>query len=322
MKAVTQDRYGSSEVLRLAEVDTPEIGAHQVLIEVRAASINAVDPAVMRGMPYVLRLGFGLRRPRFGIRGSDVAGTVVRVGSGVTRFKAGDEVFGAGKGAFAEFAVAREGALALKPDHLSFELAAAMPMAGLTALQGLRDVARIEPGQTILVNGASGGVGTFVVQIARALGGDVTAVCSTRNVETARSIGANRVIDYTRADFTAEPGHFDVVFDNAASHSLSVTRGLLRSRGMLIPNNGALSSRWMASLPRLLHAIVVFPFVPQRLGLFVSKVTTEDLEALARISENGEVTPVIDRIYGLDDVPDAMTYVGEGHVRGKVVITV
>jgi NADPH:quinone reductase-like Zn-dependent oxidoreductase len=322
MKAVTQDRYGSSEVLRLADVDTPEIGEHQVLIEVRAASINAVDPAVMRGRPYVLRLGFGLRRPRFEIRGSDVAGMVVRVGSGVTRFKAGDEVFGAGKGAFAEFAVAVERELALKPDHLSFEQAAAMPMAGLTALQGLRDVARIEPGQTVLVIGASGGVGTFVVQVARALGGDVTAVCSTRNVDTARSIGANQVIDYTREDFTAAPGHFDVVFDNAASHPLSVTRRLLKSSGMLIPNNGALSSRWLASLPRLLHAIVLFPFVPQRLGLFVSKVTSEDLEALARMSENGEVTPVIDRIYGLDDVPDAMAYVGEGHARGKVVITV
>jgi NADPH:quinone reductase-like Zn-dependent oxidoreductase len=322
MKAVTQDRYGSAEVLRLADVDGPAVGQSQVLIEVRAASVNAVDAAVMRGMPYVLRLGFGLRRPRLGIRGSDVSGTVVRVGAGVSRFKVGDEVFGAAKGAIAELAVAGEGELAIKPEQLTFEQAAALPMAGLTALQGLRDVARIEPGQTVLINGASGGVGTFAVQIARALGADVTAVCGTRNIETARSIGANRVIDYTREDFTTAPGRFDVVFDNAASHSLSATRRLLKGRGMLIPNNGALSSRWLASLPRLLHAVVVFPFVRQRLGLFVSKVTTEDLEALAGMVEKGDVTPVIDRTYGLGDVPDAMAYVGEGHARGKVVITV
>jgi NADPH:quinone reductase-like Zn-dependent oxidoreductase len=321
MKAVIQDRYGSTEVLRLADVSPPDVGDNQVLIEVRAASVNAVDPAVMRGMPYVLRLGFGLRRPRFPIRGSDVAGTVAGIGAGVTRFKPGDQVFGAGKGTFAEYAIAKEGELAVKPEHLSFEQTASLPMAGLTALQGLRDVARIEPGQKVLVNGASGGVGTFAVQIATALGAEVTAVCSPRNVEMARSLGAVRVIDYTRADFTEQPGRFDVVFDNAASRSLSATRRLLSRRGMLIPNNGALSSRWLASLPRLIHAIVVFPFVSQRLGLFVSKVTNRDLEALVEMVEKGDVTPVIDRAYMLGDVPDAMAYVGEGHARGKVVIT-
>jgi NADPH:quinone reductase-like Zn-dependent oxidoreductase len=322
MKAVIQDRYGSAEVLRLADVGTPEVGENQVLIEVRAASVNAVDPAVMRGMPYVLRLGFGLRRPRFPIRGSDVAGTVAGIGAGVTRFKPGDQVFGAGKGTFAEFAIAEEGELANKPEHLSFEQAASLPMAALTALQGLRDVARIEPGQKVLVNGASGGVGTFAVQIATALGAEVTAVCSPSNVEMARSLGAVRVIDYTRADFVEEPRRFDVVFDNAASRSLSETRRLLRRRGMLIPNNGALSSRWLASLPRLIHAAVVFPFVSQRLGLFVSKVTTDDLETLVEMVEKGDVTPVIDRVHMLGDVPDAMAYVGEGHAKGKVVITV
>jgi NADPH:quinone reductase-like Zn-dependent oxidoreductase len=322
VKAVTQDRYGSAEVLRLADVSTPEVGDDQVLIEVRAASVNAADPAVMRGMPYVLRLGFGLRRPRFSIRGSDVAGTVVDVGAKVKQFQPGDEVFGEGKGSFAEYTIAKAGKLAVKPDHLSFEQAASLPMAGLTALQGLRDVARIESGQKVLVNGASGGIGTFAIQIATALGAEVTAVCSPRNVEMARSLGAVRVIDYTRQDFTEEPGRYDVVFDNAASRSLSETRRLLSRRGMLIPNNGALSSRWLASLPRLLHAVVVFPFVSQRLGLFVSKVTTDDLEALVEMVGMGDVTPVIDRIYALGDVPDAMAYVGEGHARGKVVITV
>lgn len=322
MKAVTQDRYGSSEVLRLADVGIPAIDDDQVLIEVRAASVNAVDPAVMRGRPFVLRLGFGLRRPRSGIRGTDVAGTVAQVGARVKQFLPGDEVFGEGKATFAEYAISNEEKLALKPKHLSFEQVATIPMAGLTALQGLRDVAGIQPGTLVMVNGASGGVGTFAVQIARALGAEVTAVCSPRNVETAHSLGAVRVIDYTREDFTSEPGRFDVIFDNAASRSLGATRRLLKGRGMLIPNNGALASRWLASLPRLLHAIVVFPFVSQRLGLFVSKVTTEDLETLVGMIENGDVTPVIDRIYELGDVPDAMSYVGEGHARGKVVITV
>jgi NADPH:quinone reductase-like Zn-dependent oxidoreductase len=322
MKAITQDRYGSSEVLRLADVDMPAMAEDEVLIEVRAASVNAVDPAVMRGMPYVLRLGFGLRRPRLGIRGSDVAGTVVRVGAGAKSLRPGDEVFGAGRATFAEYAVARETDLAIRPGHLSHEEAASLPMAGLTALQGLRDVSRVEPGQSVLVNGGSGGVGTFAVQVARALGAEVTAVCSTRNVETARLLGADRVIDYTRVDFTEEPGGFDVVFDNAASRPLSATRRLLTAGGILIPNNGALSSRWLASLPRLLHAVLVFPFLPQRLGLFVSRVTTEDLMALAAMVENGDVTPVIDRVYTLAEVPEAMAYVGVGHARGKVVITI
>jgi NADPH:quinone reductase-like Zn-dependent oxidoreductase len=247
---------------------------------------------------------------------------VVSVGAKVKDLRPGDDVFGACRGSFAEYTVARETELAIKPEYLTFEQAASLPMAGVTALQGLRDVGRVQPGQSVLVIGASGGVGTFAIQIARALGAAVTAVCSTRNVETARSLGASPVIDYTRDDFPAQQGLFDVIFDNAASRPLSATRRLLRRGGMLIPNHGALSSRWLASLPRLFHAVMVFPFLPQRLGLFVSKVTTEDLEALAGMVEHGDVSPVIDRTYGLGDVPDAMAYVGEGHAKGKVVITV
>lgn len=320
MKAFVHDRYGAAGVL--ADIEVPTIDDEDVLVRVRAASVNAADPAIIRGKPYILRLGFGLVRPKSRVRGMDVAGVVEAVGKNVTRFQPGDEVFGVARGAFADYAVAAADKLALKPANLTFGQAAAVPVAGTTALQGMRDVAQVTPGQKVLINGASGGVGTFAVQVAKGLGAEVTAVCSTKNVDLLRTIGADHVIDYSQEDFTKLGGWYDVIFDNAASHSLLETRHVLKPGGILIPNNGKLNSRWLASLPRIAWGMILSLFSRQRFRVFVGSENSDDLAAMGRLIESGEVTPVIDRIFELSQTAEAVAYVGEGHARGKVVITV
>ena len=324
MKAIVQDRYGSSEVLELRNVDKPAIGDHDVLVRVCAAAVNPGDSAIMSGLPYIARPAalYGLRRPKNPIRGTDVAGHVEAVGAGVTRFRPGDEVFGWCRGAFAEYASASEYGLALKPSNISFEQAAALPMAGSVALQALRDHGKVQAGQRILINGASGGIGTFAVQIAKSLGADVTGVCSTPNVDLVRSIGADHVIDYAHEDFTRQGEHYDFILDNAANTPLSSLRRVLTPAGMLVPNGGGFGNRWFASAGRLMSAMVSFRFVSQRLGRFLVAKQHEDLTILKDLVEAGELTPVIGRTYPLDETPQAMDYVATGHARGKVVISV
>jgi NADPH:quinone reductase-like Zn-dependent oxidoreductase len=322
VKAVVQDRYGPAEILELRDIDKPTIGEKDVLVRVRAAGVNIADWAIMNGLPYIARPVYGLRRPKNPVRGTDVAGVVEAVGPGVTRFKAGGEVFGAAIGSFAEYAAASEGALAEKPANLTFEQAAAVPMAGTVALQALRDHGKVQAGQTVLVNGASGGIGTFAVQIAKALGADVTGVCSTRNVELVRSIGADHVIDYTKDDFTRSGQHYDLIFDNVSNHRLSDLRRALAPSGVLIPNGGRFDNRWFASAGRLMSATVMFRSGTQRLGRFLVAQTHEDLIVLKEMIESGKVTPVIDRAYSLSETAQAMSHVGSGHARGKIAVTV
>ncbi len=321
MKAVTQDHYGTTEVLKARDIARPAIGEGQVLVRVRAAGVNPADWAVMSGLPYVARPVYGLRKPKHATRGTDVAGTVEAIGSGVTRFRPGDEVFGAADGSFADFASASADQLALKPAKLSFEQAAAVPMAGLVALQALRK-GNIGAGHKVLVNGASGGIGTFAVQIAKSLGAHVTAVCSTRNVELVRSIGADEVIDYTKADFTKAGKRYDVILDNVSNHSLSSLRRALTRTGTLVPNGGRFDKRWMASGGRIVQGKVLFRLSGQRLGNFLVATTHEDLVLLKELIEAGKVTPVMDRTYRLDEAAQAMAHVGAGHTRGKTAITV
>ncbi len=322
MKAIVQDTYGSAEVLESREVTRPTISDGDVLIRVRAAGVNPADWAVMSGLPYIARPVYGLRRPKNSVRGTDVAGTIEAVGSGVTRFKTGDEVFGWADGSYADFAAAPEGKLALKPTNLSFEQAAAVPMAGLVALQALRDRGKVRAGQKVLINGASGGIGTFAVQIAKTLGAEVTGVTSTRNVDLVRSIGADHVIDYTQQDFTRSGQQYDFILDNVANHSLTDLRRVLTPTGMLVPNGGGFDHRWMASGGRIVRAVVLFRFGSQRLGNFLMTTTHEDLVVLKDLIEAGKVTPVIDRTFPLSDTAQALDHVGRGHARGKVAITI
>jgi NADPH:quinone reductase-like Zn-dependent oxidoreductase len=324
MKAIVQDRYGSGEVLELSTIDRPVIGDHDVLVRVRAAAVNPGDWAIMSGLPYIARPAplYGLRKPKNPVRGTDVAGQVEAIGAGVTRFQPGDEVFGWCRGAFAEYAAASEDALALKPSNVSFEQAAGVPMAGAVALQALRDRGNVQAGQRVLINGASGGVGTFAVQIAKSLGADVTGVCSTPNVDLVRSIGADHVIDYTHEDFTRQGERYDFILDNAASTPLSSLRRALTPAGMLVPNGGGFGNRWFASGSRLISAMVSFRFVSQRLGRFLVAKKQEDLIVLKDLIEAGKVTPIIGRTYPLNETSQAMDYVATGHARGKVVISV
>ena len=318
MKAITQDTYGSATVLEARDIDMPEIGDDQVLIRVEAAGVNPADWAIMSGLPYVARPVYGLRRPKAGVRGTDVSGTVEAVGSGVTRFKPGDEVFGSADGSYAEYAVASEETLAPKPANLSFEGAAAVPMAGQVALQALRGV---DAGHQVLINGASGGIGTFAVQIAKALGAEVTAVASTRNVDMLRSIGADHVIDYASDDFTRGDRRYDLILDNVSNHSLSDLRRVLTPTGILVPNGGRFDKRWFASGGRLIFGMVTFRFVSQTLRTFIQSTKREDLLELKQLIEAGSVTPVIDRTYPLSETASAIGHVGDGHARGKTVIS-
>ncbi len=322
MKAMFQDTYGSATVLETREVDTPTIGDGQVLLRVRAAGVNIADWAVMSGLPYIARPVYGLRRPKVAIRGTDVAGVVEAVGARVTRFKPGDEVFGWCAGSFAEYAAASEDGLALKPADLTFEQAAAVPMAGLVALLALRDRGKVRPGQTVLINGAAGGIGTFAVQIAKSMGAHVTGVCSTDNVDMVRSIGADDVIDYTKTDFTTSGRQYDFILDNVANHSLTELRGALTPTGMLVPNGGGFQHRWMASGGRLVRAAVLFRIGDQKLGNFLLKQTLADLVQLKEMLEAGAVTPVMDRAFSFDETRKALDHVATGHARGKVAITV
>ena len=320
MKAIVQYKYGSPDVLELREVEKPVVDDDSVLVRVRAASVNALDWHIMRGVPVVVRMMEGLRKPKIPTRGVDVAGLVEEVGRNVTQFQPGDEVFGMRSAAFAEYVCGMEKNFVPKPAGLTFEQAAAVPVAAETALQGLRDKGQIRPGQKVLINGASGGVGTFAVQIAKSFGADVTGVCSPRNVDMVRSIGAERVIDYTREDFTRDGQRYDLIFDVAGNHSSSDCRRALSPNGTLVL--AGQSGRKKPTILPFLTTPVVSRFVRQKLVTFVTKHSNEDLVALKELSEAGKVTPVIDRRYPLREVPEAIRYLGEGHPRGKVVITV
>jgi len=322
MQAMVQDTYGSAGVLGLREVEKPTISDKEVLIRVRAAGVNPADWAIMSGLPYIARPIYGLRKPKTAIRGTDVAGTVESVGLGVKRFRPGDEVFGSCHGSFADYAAAAEEELALKPANISFEQAAAVPMAGLVALQAVRDHGNVTAGQKVLINGASGGIGTFAVQIAKAIGAEVTGVCSTRNVDMVRAIGADHVIDYTQEDFTKQDERYDFILDNVSNHSLSDLRRALTPTGGLVPNGGRFDDHWFASGGRVIRAQVLKRFVSHRLLPFLVSTSSEDLIFLKELIEAGKVTPVMDRTYPLSEASEAMGHVGDGHARGKVAITV
>jgi NADPH:quinone reductase-like Zn-dependent oxidoreductase len=321
MKAAVYTRYGPPNVVQVKDVEKPVPKDDEVLIKVRAASVNPLDWHFMRGTPYFVRIPAGLRKPKDGRLGVDVAGRVEAVGRNVTQFKPGDEVFGACRGAFAEYACASESALAAKPNNVTFEQAAAVSVAARTALQGLRDKGKIQPGQKVLINGAAGGVGTFAVQIAKSFGADVTGVCSTRNVDMVRSIGADHVIDYTQEDFTKRGQRYDLIFDGVGNHSLLACRRILNPKGIYIAVGGP-SGGWMIGF--LAHAItapVLSWFVSQKLVMVLARPSKEDLTVMHDLMKAGKVTPVIDKRYRLSEVPEAIRYLEERHARGKVVIT-
>jgi NADPH:quinone reductase-like Zn-dependent oxidoreductase len=323
LKAITYHEYGSPDALEFEDVDAPVVKDDEVLVRVRAASVNPRDWHFMRGVPYFMRAQAGLRRPKSSLLGSDVAGQVEAAGTAVTRFHPGDEVFAhVQEGGFAEYAAVPEESLGLKPANLTFEQAAAVPLAGLTALQGLRDQGRVRPGQKVLIIGAAGGVGTFAVQLAKHFGADVTGVCSTRNLDLVRSIGADHVIDYTREDFTQGGQRYDLIFQLAGTRSPSDLRRALTPKGTLLLSSGESDGRWVGPMDRILKALVLAPFVSQRLSSFLAKSTTEDLQVLKELIEAGKVSPVIDRTYPQSEVPEAIRYLEEGHARGKVVVTV
>ena len=320
MKAIIQEGYGSPDVLKLREVATPSIDDTGVLVQVHAASVNAYDWHVTRGRPYLMRIG-GLRTPKDSIRGIDLAGRVVAVGKNVTRFKPGDEVFGGSNGSLAEYAPSTEKQLAPKPPAVTFEQAATLNVAGLTALEGLRDKARVQPGQRVIINGAGGGVGTFAVQIAKWLGASVTAVTRTESVDLVRSLGADEVIDYHIEDFTRRSERCDVLFDIGGNRAFADCRRVMAPKGVLVAV-GAPAGRWLAPATRLLKAAALSPFGSQRLVPFVCKPDALGLALLAELTQAGTIRPVIDRRYTLSDSPEAIGHVGKGHAQGKVVVNV
>ena len=327
MKAIVQGRYGApGDVLRLQDIDEPLVEDDAVLVRVRATSVNPADWHLIRGNPYIARLQFGLRKPKDAVAGCDVAGQVEAVGRDVSRFRPGDEVFGSpfgrGLGTFAERVCISEDRVAVKPANLSFDQAAAVPLAALTALQGLRDHGSVKPGHRVLIIGASGGVGTFAVQIAKCLDAEVTGVCSTRNVDMVRSIGADRVIDYSREDVIQGGLRYDVIFQIAGTLSPSDCRRALTARGTLVGISGDSDGNWIGPVGRTIKALALSPFVGQKLTSFLLKPNAEDLQYLASLIEDGRVTPVIDRTYVLSEVPEALGYLEAGRARGKVVITV
>ena len=324
MKAIVYDQYGSPDVLELKEIDKPVAKDNEVLVRVRAASTNPYDWHFMRGRPYFMRIMTGLFKPKAHGLGVDVAGEVEAFGKNVTGFRKGDEVYGlVGPGrTFAEYMCAREKSLAHKPSNLTFEQAATVPLAALTALQCLRDYARIQPEQRVLIIGASGGVGTFAVQIARLFDAEVTGVCSTRNVDMVRSLGADFVIDYTREDFSQSGKRYDLIFQVAGTRSPLDCRRSLTAKGTLVLCSGDSEGRWIGPLDRMIEAAVLSPFVSQKLGGPITKASQDDLQYVKELIEAGKVTPVIDRTYPLCEVPEAIRYLEEGHARGKVVITV
>ncbi|GII66994.1 NADPH:quinone reductase [Sphaerisporangium krabiense] len=323
MKAIVQDRFGSFDALELRDVARPVAGDGEVLVRVHAAGVDQGVWHLMAGLPYPVRLaGFGLRRPKFPVRGRDIAGVVEEVGRNVTRFAPGDEVFGTSDGSYAEYAAVREDRLAPKPPSLTLEQAAAVPASACTALKAVRDAGRVRPGQRVLITGAGGGVGTYTVQIAKAFGGEVTGVCSTGKADLVRSLGAEDVIDYTREDFATRARGFDVAIDIAGIRSLRVMRAALAPRGTLVLAGGEGSGRLLGGTHRQLVALVLNPFVGHTLRPLLSAEPLEDLLALTDLIESGAVRPVIDRAYPLDQAPEALRHLREGRARGKFVITV
>ena len=321
MKAIVYCDYGPPDVLKLADIAKPVPNDDQVLIKVRAASVNPYDWHFMRGEPYVMRMESGLRKPKSARFGVDFAGTVEAAGKNITQFKPGDEVFGGKTGAFAEYIVTSEKFLIPKPSNLSFEQAAAVQIAGMTALQGLRAAGKLQPGQKVLINGASGGVGTFAVQIGKSLGAHVTGVCSTRNVEMVRALGADHVIDYTKEDFTKGAERYDVMLDMVGNHGLLACRRVLTPDGRYVMIGGR-KGKWLAPMDSVLRALLVSPFVEQEMGFMISQVNRDDQLQLRDLMQSGKLTPVIDRTYKLSKVAEAVAYVETGRARGKVVIVV
>lgn len=323
MQAIVYHRYGTPDELEYTEIEKPVPTPEQVLIQVRAASVNPYDWHFLRGMPSFIRMFTGLGSPRSPRLGADVAGVVVVVGANVTRLKAGDAVFGICKGSFAEYACAKQAEIAIQPRNISFEQAASVPIAGITALQGLRDSGRLQRGQSVLINGAAGGVGTFAVQIAKWMGAQVTGVCSTRNVELVRSIGADRVIDYTTENFTISSITYDVIFDLVWNHSLAAIRRALRPKGILVGCGGGGPEKSSgALLAGMLGTMAIAPFASQKLTGVHAKINTDDLNTLGSLIESGHVKPVIDRSYPLSNTAEAIRYVEGCHARGKVTIKV
>ena len=320
MKAIVYRCYGSPDVLEFEDVEKPTPADNEVLVKVHAASVNPLDWHYMRGSPYLMRLGSGLGAPKDSRMGVDFAGTVEAVGKNVTRFKPGDEVFGGRSGAFAEYVIVPDDrAMALKPSNATFEQAASMPIAAITALQALRDKGQLKPGQKVLINGASGGVGTFAVQIAKSFGAEVTGVCSTRNVEMVRSIGADHVVDYTKEDYTESGQQYDLIIDNVGNHSLLANRRVLNPDGIFVIIGGP-KGNWLAPLMNPIKALMLSPFVGQEFVMLLAKMDKDDLTILGNLMEAGKVTAVIDRRYRLSEVPAAIRYSEEGHARGKIVI--
>jgi NADPH:quinone reductase-like Zn-dependent oxidoreductase len=322
MRAVVQDTYGSADVLRLAQVDRPEIAANEVLVAVQAAGLDRGTEHLLTGKPYAMRvMGMGFRKPKNRVAGLDVAGTVAAVGSSVTRFAVGDEVFGISRGSFAEYAVALEDKLAVKPAKLTFEQAAVVPVSGLTALQALRDAGRVEAGQRVLVIGASGGVGSYAVQLAKAFGAHVTGVSSTAKTDLVRSLGADHVIDYTAQDFADGTNRYDLIIDTGGNSTIARLRRALTDRGTLVIVGGE-DGGAVTGMGRQLRALVISFFVRQRLTMQIPKENFRDLEVLTGMIEAGSVTPSIDRTYPLDDAADAVRHLVAGNARGKVAITI
>jgi NADPH:quinone reductase-like Zn-dependent oxidoreductase len=323
MNAIVQPAYGSTAVLRFEQVERPALRDGEVLVRVHAASVNKGDVHLLTGTPYLVRLAFGLSRPKHRIAGQDMAGTVEAVGPNVTALKPGDEVYGQMPGgAFAEYVCAPADILVPKPANLTFEQAAAVPISGMTALQGLRDAGQLKPGQKVLINGASGGVGTFAVQIAKALGAEVTAVCSTRHVDKVRSLGANRVIDYTREDFARGPERYDVMLDLVGNRSLADCRAVLAPAGVFVSSAGSPGGNWIGPIVWMLKVMLAGMFGSQKMTMLMSRPRREDLLFLRSLIEAGKVTPVIERRYALRETAAAMGHVAEGHSQGKTVISV
>ena len=321
MKAIVYKKYGSPDVLELQKVVKPTPQDHEVLVKVQAASVNPYDWHFMRGEPYFMRLFVGLRTPKRTGLGVDYAGQVEAVGKGVTRFQPGDNLFGMCNGAFAEYLCVPESEAVLKPTNLTFEQAAAVPLAALTALQGLRDSGHLQPGQSVLIIGASGGVGTFAVQIAKEMGAHVTGVCSTQNLDLVRSLGADQVIDYTQEEFAQRGQKYDLIFQLGGMHSPAHCKRALTPKGRLVLSSGDSDGRWIGPIDRIIKAAMLSPFVSQTLGSLDTKRSQKDLEYLKELIEAGKLTPVIDQMRSLSEVPEAIGYVEKGHTRGKVVIT-
>lgn len=323
MRAAMQRCYGDAEVLHLEAVAKPVLAQNEVLVRVMASSVNPADWHAMTGTPYLMRLSSGFGSPKYGRRGIDFAGRVEAVGASVSRFNVGDEVFGVHGGAFAEYlSIKEEGAIARMPANVSFEQAAAIPVAAVTALQGLREHGHVKAGAKVLINGASGGVGTFAVQIAKSFGAEVTGVCSTRNVEMVRTLGADRVIDYTQEDFTQHAERYDVILDLVGNHDLLDVRRVLKPGATLVIVSGPKHDPWLGPAISPIKAALLSPFIDETMKMFIAQVTKEDLSLLAQWASSGVITPVIDRRYALTQISDAMRYLGTQRARGKVIIEV